>query len=475
MLSELKTVSYFHWADWLVFAGVLGVTFVAALYGNRRRKKKQSAKEMSALDYLLMGRQLTLPLFVATLVATWYGGIFGVNEITFNYGIYNFVTQGVFWYAAYLIFAFFIAGRVVRFHSVTLPDLTGRMFGPKSAKVAAAFTFFYITPVAYVLSLGMFLHMVFGLSILNGMIYGTLFTCLYTAWGGFRSVVFSDLVQFFVMCGAVLLVVLFSIHAFGGLAFLKANLPAGHFTLTGGNSWADTLIWGFIALSALIDPSFYQRCFAAKNPSVVKKGVLIATLVWFCFDLCTTTGSLYARAVLPNAEPGQAYFFYSVQLLPAGLRGFFVAGILAIILSTLNSFLFISSNTLSFDFLRKRFSNVVLSNRVSIFIVGALAIFLAQAFHGSFKEIWLVLGSYFSACLLAPILAGYIWPGRISDRLFVGAALTSAAVMTVWRFIPKYKALEALDPFYTGVATSLIILLVFRGKNEKTLSHITNR
>lgn len=475
MLNELKTVSFFHWADWLVFTGVLGITFAAALYGNWRRKKTKPSKRMSTLDYLLMGRQLTLPLFVATLVATWYGGIFGVNEITFNYGIYNFITQGVFWYAAYLIFAFFIAERVAKFNSLTLPDLTGHMFGPKSAKVAAAFTFFYITPVAYVLSLGMFLHMVFGISILNGMIAGTLFTCVYTAWGGFRSVVFSDLVQFFVMCGAVLLVVLFSLHAFGGLAFLKANLPAGHFTLTGGNSWANTLIWGFIALSALIDPSFYQRCFAAKNPSVVKKGVLISTFVWFCFDLCTTAGSLYARAVLPQAEPAQAYFFYSVQLLPTGLRGFFVAGILAIILSTLNSFLFISSNTLSFDFLRKRFSNVVLSNRISIFIVGALAICMAQLFHGSFKEIWLVLGSYFSACLLVPILAGYAWPKRISDRLFVGSSLTSAAVMTAWRFLPKSEILQALDPFYAGVAASLIILILFRKKHDNILSHIIDR
>lgn len=475
MLSELKTVSYFHWADWLVFIGVLGITFAAALYGNCRRKKTQNSSKMSALDYLLMGRQLTLPLFVATLVATWYGGIFGVNEITFNYGIYNFVTQGIFWYAAYLIFAFFIAGRVAKFNSITLPDLAGKMFGPQSAKVAATFTFFYITPVAYVLSLGMFLHMVFGISVLNGMICGTLFTCAYTAWGGFRSVVFSDLVQFFVMCGAVLLVVLFSLHAFGGLSFLKANLPASHFTLTGGNSWANTLIWGFIALSTLIDPSFYQRCFAAKNPSVVKKGVLISTLVWLCFDLCTTAGSLYARAVLPNAEPGQAYFFYSVQLLPAGLRGFFVAGILAIILSTLNSFLFISSNTLSFDLLRKRFSNVVLSNRISIFFVGALAILLARVFHGSFKEIWLVLGSYFSACLLVPILAGYIWPGRISDRVFVGSSITSAIVMTGWHFIPKHEVLEALDPFYAGVATSLIILILLRKKYDSILSRIIDR
>lgn len=472
MLNELRTVTYFQTWDWVVFASVLLATAIAAFYGSWRLKKHKDSP--STLDYLLMGRQLTLPLFVATMVATWYGGIFAVNEITFNYGIFNFVTQGLFWYVAYLIFAFFIAKRLARYASFTLPDLTSQMFGPRSAKVTAILTFCYIAPVAYVLSLGMFLHMVFGISILSGMIWGTLFVCLYSAWGGFRSVVFSDLVQFFVMCSAVALVVVFSVKAFGGLSFLKANLPAEHFTLTGGNSWLEMLIWGFIALSTLIDPSFYQRCFAAKSPTIVRKGILISTLIWFLFDFCTTTGSLYARAVLPQAQPGQAYFFYAIQLLPVGLRGFFVAGILSIILSTLNSFLFIASNTLSFDLLRSTFKNIVISNRISIFIVGAFSILMAQFFNGNFKTIWLVLGSYFSACLLVPILMGYIAPNRISDNLFVSSALASAIMMTLWHILPKNDILTIIDPFYIGVLTSLIILLVFRKPENANLSSITD-
>ncbi len=470
MLPKLKIVSYLSAADWCVFFGVLALTFAAALYGRRRKKRPQN----TALDYLLMGRQLTLPLFVATLVATWYGGIFGVNEITFNYGIYNFVTQGVFWYIAYLIFAFFIAQRVAQYKSVTLPDLAGSMFGPKAAKVAAVFTFFYITPVAYVLSLGLFLNMAFGISVLQGMIYGTLFVCLYTMWGGFKSVVFSDLVQFFVMCSSVLIVVLFSLHDFGGLGFLKEHLPASHFSLTGGNSVLNTLIWGFIALATLIDPSFYQRCFAAKSPQVVKKGVLISTFIWFCFDLCTTAGSLYARALLPQAEPAEAYFFYAVQLLPSGLKGFFIAGILAIILSTLNSFLFIAANTLSFDLLRNRFKNIVLTNRLSMLAVGALAVGMSYILHGSFKEIWLTLGSYFSACLLMPILLGYIYPRRISDNLFVLSTLCSAAAMTLWRLCPLPVFWRQFDPFYIGVAVSALILLCNLRKGKSYVKSFTD-
>lgn len=462
MLSQLTIITYLGAADWCVFGLVLALTFAAAMYGNYRKKRSQSR----ALDYLLMGRQLTLPLFVATLVATWYGGIFGVNEITFNYGIYNFVTQGFFWYIVYIIFALFIVDKIAKYNSVTLPDLARQMFGPKSAKVAAVFTLLYMMPVAYVLSLGLFLNMIFGMSIWQGMVIGVLFTCLYTAWGGFKAVVFSDLVQFFVMCASVLIVVLFSVYDFGGLSFLKANLPASHFSITGGNGILNTLIWGFIALATLIDPSFYQRCFAAKSPLVVKKGILISTVIWFCFDICTTVGSLYARALLPHAKPAEAYFFYAVQELPVGLKGFFVAGILAIILSTLNSFLFIASNTLSFDLLRNRFKDVIVSNRISLFIVGLLSACMAQFFHGSFKTIWLTLGSYFSACLLAPILMGYIYPKRISDNLFVTSALCSAAVMTLWRLLPLSGIWAQIDGFYVGVLTGISILCLMRDKGQ---------
>lgn len=475
MVANLNVLTYFHWADWIVFAAVMGVTAAAALYGAKRLKTKDKSSPATMLDYLLMGRQLTLPLFVATLVATWYGGIFGVNEITFNYGIYNFVTQGLFWYAAYLIFAFFVAKRVVAFQALTLPDLTRQLFGPKAQKVAAWFTFFYMLPVAYVLSLGMFLHMIFGISVTAGMIWGMLSVGVFSAWGGLRSIVFSDVIQFTVMCLSVLLVVVFSFYAFGGLGFLKANLPASHFSVTGGNSWANTLVWGFVALSALIDPSFYQRCFAAKNLETVKKGVLISTGIWFLFDLCTTAGSLYARAVLPQAAPGQAYFFYSIQLLPPGLRGFFVAGILSIILSTLDSFLFIASNTLSFDLLRNRFRNVVRSNRIAVFVAGGLSVAVAHELGGSFKEIWLVLGSYFSACLLVPILLGQAQPGRISERLFIVSSLTSAFVMTLWRYVAPAVWQEQIAPFYIGVCVSLIILLCFRKGAHEYVSHITYR
>ncbi len=452
--AKLNILDIITPVDIIVFIFVLLLTVTAVIYGNTRRKKNGD----KLLDYMLMGRQLTLPLFVATLAASWYGGIFGVNEITFNYGIYNFITQGIFWYAAYIIFALFLVGKVKEKHSVTIPDLAGKMFGPRSSKTAAFFTFFNILPISYVLSLGIFLNLVFGISVVWGMIIGTFFVSLYAAWGGLRSVVFSDIVQFSAMCLAVFIVLVFSLYNFGGVDFLRANLPASHFSITGGNGWLNTCIWGAIALATLVDPAFYQRCFAAKDVKTARNGILICTLIWFCFDICTTAGALYARALLPDALPAHAYFLYAVQLLPSGLRGFFIAGILAAILSTLDSFLFIASNTVAYDLLKNKFKNKVIANQLTFFLIAGLAIILALFFEGSFKKIWFTLGSYMSACLLIPMLAGYIWPGRIKDNTFTFSALFSAAVITVWNIIPKSGFLALIDGFYIGVTINILII-----------------
>lgn len=448
-----------------VIVFILLLTFASVLFGHLRRPKNTN----KFLDYMLMGRQLTLPLFVATLAATWYGGIFGVNEITFNYGIYNFVTQGVFWYIAYIIFALFLVDKIKSYQSVTLPQAVGQMFGERARKTAAIFTFFNILPISYVLSLGIFLQLIFGFDLLPAMALGTFIVCLYTAWSGLRAVVFSDIIQFSVMCLSVLLVALMSVQTFGGIEFLKSTLPSSHFSITGGNSWLNTFVWAGIALATLIDPSFYQRCFAAKDGKTAKTGILICTFIWFCFDLCTTSGTLYARAVLPDALPAHSYFLYAVQLLPSGLKGFFIAGNLCIILSTLDSFLFIASNTLAYDLLKNKFKNQVLANQIFFFIIGGISILLALFFDGSFKKIWFVLGSYMAACLLVPVMTGYFFPKKITGKQFVLCVWSSALIVTVWNMLPRTGFWAEVEGFYIGLIVNIIFLgtVLLKGKYAK--------
>ena len=96
MVSHSSLVQFLNALDWIVFFSVLGLTILSILWGQRLKKRIPESEQLSTIELLLMGRTLTLPIFVATLVATWYGGIFGVTALTFEKGIYNLLTQGFF-------------------------------------------------------------------------------------------------------------------------------------------------------------------------------------------------------------------------------------------------------------------------------------------------------------------------------------------------------------------------------------------
>lgn len=441
--------------DYGVFFLVLFATFLFVLFGNSLAKKEGQKK--SFLDYMLMGRRLSLPMFTMTLVATWYGGIFGVTEIAFKSGLFNFLSQGIFWYVSYLIFAFFLVDKIKASNAITLPDLAGKLFGPKSKIIAGIFNFFNVVPISYTISLGILISSVTGLSFIHSCLAGVLFSCCYSFFGGFRAVVFSDVFQFFIMCSSVAMVFFFSLGNFG-FSFLFEKLPPSHFDLTGGHSLSSTFAWGFIALTTLVDPNFYQRCFAAESTQTARKGILLATMIWCLFDLCTTFGAMYAAAVIPQAKPGEAYLMYSLQILPNGLKGFFLAGLVATILSTVDSYLFIASNTLSYDLAPKAFKKSLLLSKISILATGLLSVFMGSLFSGSIKLAWKTLGSYSAGCMLFPMVLRIFFGVSISDRLFCTSTFFSAATITLWRI---YGSPE-LDSLYIGLLVSSLCL--FGGK-----------
>lgn len=457
MNSILETLTLL---DYSIFFVVLLITVITVIFGHKKiGKSHDSNVEKSPVEILLEGRRLTLPLFVATLVSTWYGGIFGVTEIAYQYGIYNFVTQGVFWYITYLIFAFFLVNKLRGTESKTLPELVGSLFGKKSKFIASIFNIFNVIPVSYAMSIGIFLSAIFSIPVPAATLLGTLVVVIYSMFGGFRAIVLSDLVQFFVMVISVITVLIFSIYNFGGLEYLTSQLPESHFSITGGQSISTLVVWGIIALSTLVDPNFYQRVFAAKSVKTARNGIILSTLVWIVFDICTTAGAMYAAAHIKEADPSSAYLVYAMEILPNGFRGFFLAGILATILSTLDSYLFIASTTLIYDLLGKRKAILPL-HHLSTLGFGLIAAFLSFYFTGGIKEVWKTLGSYSAGCLLAPMLIGMWTKIKISDFLFSVSSIFGVISITIWRQVSRSGFWKDVDDLYIGVFSTLLVILV---------------
>jgi SSS family solute:Na+ symporter len=453
-LNKINIYDQLSILDWSVFFGTILITLGFAVVSYRLRERNRTHN--SALEYILMGRQLTLPLFVATLVSTWYGGIIGVTQIAFEKGIYNFVTQGLFWYISYIIFAIFLVIKIRQSDVLTLPELVEKTIGKRSAKLTAVFVFFKTLPITYIISLGVFLELILQTPFFVSILIGTGFVIFYSLFGGFRAVVYSDFFQFLLMFSGVISVVVFSVVQFGGYSFLANKLPATHFAFFGDCSVSSSLVWLFIACSTTFtNPTFYQRCLAAKDNITATKGIFISMGFWFVFDCCTTLGAMYARAVIPEANSLDAYLIYALQLLPTGLKGLLIASIAATILSTLDSFLLVSSTALSHDIFKKEGA---FKHNIFIIITGILAVLIAWKFEGRLEVIWKIVKGYFASSLLIPILLVLNTKATIPDRTFVVISLLSVSATTVWIYAGIDKTYD-IDPFYIGVSTSCVLFI----------------
>lgn len=443
--------------DIAIVAAFLIVTLVIGL---RQKHKPSGADE--AQNYMLGGRMLTLPSFVATTVSTWYGGILGVGEYTWLYGISNWIVFGVPYYAGAILFALLLSKRARQSGVLTLPERFEQFFGAPCARCAGWLIFLTSLPGAYVLIMATLCVWCFHVSSVFGIAISAVFVVAYLWRGGFSSLVKTDAFQFILMFGSfiALTAILFAQY---GIEPLK-SLPATHLEPTGGQPLSAILVWYLIALSTLTEPNFFQRCFAAKTPSVARNGLFISVGCWAFFDFMTTSCGLYARALLPDlANPTEAFPALATLVLPAGLAGIFFSGLFATVLSTLDSNIFTTGTTIARDLWPKKLMphwTMTRKTRIGLAIAALIASVIAYA-AGSVVAIWKIFGSVAASSLLLPIMATYFPEKiRLSPKGAFILMVASAATTCLW-FGSKHLCGGAywlgIEPLFAGAAVAAAV------------------
>jgi len=446
--------------------------FVAVLFvGFRATRKSKSGAD----EYLLASRTLTLPMFVATLVSTWYGGILGVGEFSYRYGISNWVVFGVPYYFFALIFALFLAKKVRATNLYTIPDKLEQSYDRKTAVAGGFLTFFLVTPAPYVLMLGILVQLVFGFSLLVSILLTTFLTVCYLYTGGFRSDIWVNAFEFIMMFVGFALVVAFAYSKYGGLNFIRSNVPPLHLSWNGGNSVQFILVWFFIALWTLVDPAFHQRCYAAKDSATAQRGIFVSIAFWFVFDFMTSTAGLYARAALPSlSKPMYSYPMLAEVVLPSVAKGLFYIGMLATIMSSLSSLTLIAAITVGKDIVGRvkkadHQSPVVQQwTKIGLIITALVAIAMALLVP-SVVALWYTIGTCIIPGLLVPVLASYFDRFRISANSAFAAMIVGWGLSTVCLIHGQINAVGGtasywfgIEPMYPGLIASLLIWAIGR-------------
>ena len=399
----------FNAVDWLMIVAYFGILFGITWWAVL--KKKDTAE-----DYFLAGRHLGWWIVGASIFASNIGSehLVGLAGSGATDGVAMAHYELHAW--CLLVLAWVLVPFYMRSKVYTMPEFLEKRFSPTSRWVLSVISLvaYVITKIAVGIFAG---GVVFGTllpemqinigfatldSFWVGSIAVLLATGLYTVLGGMRAVAYTEAVQTLVLVLGSVLVTLFGLSKLGGWTEFRAALPADMFNLwkpmiPAGmeGTWAPVkeagrIAWyfngnfpwvGMLICAPVIglwywctDQYIVQRALGAPNEREARRGSIFASFLkllpvfifiipgMICFALAIT-GKVPALQQIVVTEGGKmvaerdaaqaAFPLMVAHVLPAGVRGIVVAGLLAALMSSLAGVFNASSTLFTVDLYKK--------------------------------------------------------------------------------------------------------------------------
>ncbi|MGD9345752.1 MAG: sodium:solute symporter family protein [Candidatus Aminicenantes bacterium] len=440
------------------------VLFVFGLRIVKRLKKKE--------DFLVAGRSLTAPVLVGTLLATWMGSgdIFSVSDLSYNHGFSSLIGSSGGWLG--IIVVFFIAGRVRRFGQFTVPDILEARYN-KWARILATITTIiaYVTIVSYQFRGGGWVLNI----ITEGRIHEkqamalvAVFVITYTLLAGMLSVAYLDIINGILMITAIFIAVPFLIQHVGGMGYIVANVTPRSNPILGNMSLLQAM--GYFVptlLLALGNGNMYQRFFSAKNESEAKKSVIGwvtgVILLGIALQSLAVVGSSYFKG-LEAEEAGKIILLVAHKGLPVVVGCALIAAVVAIIISTANSFLLVPATNVVRD-IYQRFINpdlpdkkMILFSRLVVVVLGIISFSLISFFPRILDAAYAAYTVY-GAGITPALIAVFFWK-RATVPAGVLSILGGMSVTVIWEVANKIQGHLPLDipAVYPALICSLVLL-----------------
>jgi SSS family solute:Na+ symporter len=447
-----------------IFAYLL-LLFVFGLRLTKRLRKKE--------DFLVAGRTLTAPVLVGTLLASWIGSgdIFSVSDLSYNHGYSSLIGSSGGWLG--IIIVFFIAGRVRRFGQFTVPDILEARYN-KWARILATITTIiaYVTIVSYQFrGGGWVLNMITEgkLSDKTGIIIMAVFVITYTLLAGMISVAYLDIFNGIIMITGIFLALPFLIHHVGGISHIVSNVTPRSHPFLGNMTWVQAMGYFFpTLLLALGNSNMYQRFFSAKNEREAKKSVigwvLGVILLGITLQSLAVVGSSYFKG-LEAAEAGKIILFVAYKGVPVVVGCALLAAIVAIIISTANSFLLVPATNVIRDiymrFINPKLSDkkMILYSRLTVILLGFISYSLIYFFPRILDAAYAAYTVY-GAGITPALIAVFFWK-RATVSGGVLSMLGGMATTVIWEIVNKIQGHLPLGipAIYPAIICSLTLLI----------------
>ncbi len=444
----------------LYLAALIGV----GIYKARRVKTQE--------DFSLAGRNLSPLVLFGTLLATWIGtgSIFGNAEETYRVGLAAFVLP--IGGALGVLALYFLAGKARRTNAFTIQDILEARFGV-GARVIGTVTllFAYLIIVSYQYRAGAVIleRLLPGEGVGALAVCGVaLFVILYTVLAGMYSVAYTDVANGIIMIagiGGALLFVAGHDRIVPALSAMPVDLrePFGTYSSL---DLATILLPPFLLI--LGDANMYQRFFSARDSGGARRATLylIGGLIVLEFGIIAL--AFLGRALLPALDnPAHVIVEVAFEVVPPGLGALLVAAILAVVISTADSYLLAPATAVVRDvyhrFIRPDAgaASLVCAGRIAVVLLGLIALILSfqsKAFFRVALFAYTIYGVGITPALLAALLWNRATPAGALSGMVIG--VVSAVVWKVGGFEASLGFGAVIPSIVLSCAAIVVVSLV---------------
>ena len=448
---------------------IIAVYLIAMVYIGVRcvRKVKNSG------DFYVAGHSFGPFVLMATVCATIIGGsgLMGRAGVAYSSGFKAILTAVPYLLGMFLFSG--ISGRIsdigFKYDITSIPGLFEKRFG-KTAKIILgamiAFTMMgtvasQVTATATIIKM---LGAEVGISYETGAVIACVVFMVYTATSGLFGVVYTDVMQFFMLIVFVyILIPAASLVKIGGLSNYFANLPPElSKPYINGDIIGDIITYLVFTLAGA---EMWQRAFAAKDRKSAKEGMFLGTAVYgvtiiLVYFMGTVAHQIVGGDILAQFGSTDAVVpALAIKVLPAGLTGLALAGILSVIMSTADSYLLVSVQTCVHDIWKtiepdmSERKEILLSRVFSIILpIGALiiALYIKNAYN-----ILMFAWSFYAAAAGLPAFAALFWK-KATKQGIISALLAGFVVCVGWKLCGTPLGLGPTVPGAIACAIALV-------------------
>lgn len=464
----------------LIIIGVYLLTMISVgIYAVRKIKDSG--------DYYVAGRSFGPLVLMATVCATIIGGsgLMGRAGVAYSSG-FKAVMTAIPYLLGMFIFSG-IAGKIsdvgIKYNISSIPELFELRFG-RAAKIIlsclVAFTMMG-TVASQVTATGTIVNMLggdIGLTYEMGALIACVVFMLYTATSGLFGVVYTDVLQFYILILFVyILIPIASLMKVGGFSSFTSNLDPGLVQpYVDGNILGDIVTYLVFTMAGA---EMWQRAFAAKDRKAAKKGMFWGTAVYgitifLVFFMGIVAHQIIGDNVLAQYGTTDAVVpALAITVLPIGLTGVALAGILSVIMSTADSYLLVSVQTCVSDIGKtidpsmSEKKELRLSRIFSVILpLGALiiALYMKNAYN-----ILMFAWSFYAAAAGIPAFAALFWKKATSAGI-IAAMVSGFAVCVGWKLIGQPFGLGAAVPGTIACMIALVAVSLATCKKHPSIA-----